>query len=70
MVFVGSKSRGVSSLEETTSDSSASASGVVAGGQTTQEQQLNVTIEKQLSDPVFSKVGRDRFLIGYIQLQL
>ena len=63
ITFGGSRTRGASSLDETSSSSSSATASATgggsggAGGEKQTHEQMDVTIEKQLSEPVFTKVG-------------
>lgn len=63
IAFGGSKARGASSLDETSSSGATATGGGGGGGgggvggeKQTQEQ-MEVTMEKQLSEPIFTKVS-------------
>ena len=53
IAFGTSKAKGASSLDEATS----TGGGGMGGGDKQTQEQLDVTIEKQLSEPVFTKVS-------------
>ena len=60
IAFGGSKTRVASSLDETSSSGSTATpagGGGGGGGERQTQEQMEVTMEKQLSEPVFTKVG-------------
>ena len=71
IVFGGSKTRAASSLDETSSSGTTATpggGGGGAGGERQTQEQMEVTIEKQLSEPVFTKVHISIKLFSYIFL--
>lgn len=57
IAFGGSKTRVASSLDETSSSGSTATPAGGGGGERQTQEQMEVTMEKQLSEPVFTKVG-------------
>ena len=67
IAFGGSKARGASSLDETNSSGATATGGGGGGGgvggeKQTQEQ-MEVTMEKQFSEPIFTKVSTQNYLV-------
>ena len=69
IAFGGSKARGASSLDETTSSGPTATpgggGGGGGGGEKQTQEQMEPTIEKQLSEPVFTKIHVSTRLFFY-----
>ncbi len=57
IAFGGSKARGASSLDETSGTATGGGGGGGVGGEKQAQEQMEVTMEKQLSEPIFTKVS-------------